>query len=184
MENKSMSTKKKLAILAGIIATIFIGVNLAWFIGVWMPYNKYTENMIPLNDSIRYYTYSDEKYDYFVERPFYLNFEKSFFKVEEKGGYKIYFDEEGNQLPVEDDFITLFIWPEYGDGAYYYGISCEREIGDFFGTVNFKIDDKLHVLSEDMENPETSVLYKEVMEDNKEQISELMKRAKDFWNIK
>lgn len=181
MENKSMSTKKKLAILAGIIATIFIGVNLTWFIGVWMPYNKYTENMTPLNDGTRYYMYTDDKYDYYVKMPFYLEFNKNFFRVEDAGGTVIYLDDEGNQSLAKDKYITLFIWPDFGGKEYSYGVLYE---GIFNGNETFSqfyIDNELNILTYDEENPDNNKKYQKMVVENNEQISEMLHRARGLW---
>ncbi|MBE6746071.1 MAG: hypothetical protein E7558_01270 [Ruminococcaceae bacterium] len=166
MENKSMSTKKKLAILAGIIATIFIGVNLAWFIGVWMPYNKYTENMeLDTNTSnSRSYVYEDKTYIYRLNRPSYLFFNAGFFSVEKTGAE-----------------LMIFIYPESFEKGYTYRLdSMNTDTGD---SMCFFIDSDLKVLSYNEENPEFNDSYKQFLNENYVEISLMLNSAIDFWGL-
>ena len=99
--------KKKIITIGIIAVSLFVLINLVWFIVVTIRYNKFIE-AVPKNEWGRYFIRKDDGYMYSVKKPSYLSFTGNLGVVSKES------DE------------ALIIWPSIFDG-YEYGFRLQKE---------------------------------------------------------
>lgn len=179
-----MSTKNKLIVLTCVIVCIFLIINIAWLLGVWLPYHGYAENLQREYDGSNYYVYSDDKYNYALKMPKYLSF-NSFMRMEDITSTKVYIDEYGNESWENDEYITLFFWPTFGGLSYKIGVYYDYLKNAEPCSFRFVLNKNHNPILSD--NPKDKAINKETenfMSEYGDEIISLIEKGKKVFNIK
>lgn len=187
MKKEKMSTGKKLKILSLIFVGVFIAVNLTWLFGILLPCMKFTKNMEYMNEGLGgYYFYSDDKYDYYVDLPTYLDFNQTFFRIEDKGEILSIIGENGVAVPTKSTEICVFVWPKFAGIGYDFGVSIEEYVSADSSCVRgCYIDENLNPIDYDEEYEEYAEEFKEMINkvENKQDVLEKLNAIEELWKI-
>ena len=157
---KKKIAKKTVWIVVICILSLFILINISWYIWRMVKYESYStgmeENFFSTWIVPRYIQTDTDGYDYSVKYPDYLSF---------TGNLSIV-----SSSPDDNPFANaLIIWPKTF-GGYEYGVMLEE------GEEQFQI----------YINPDGSAVYpedSEVTARHQENIDELLQRARKMWNL-
>jgi len=143
-----------------VIVFLIATYHLAWLGVYYIKYNPYTEN-IPQTES-GVYLLSKDGYHYSVKKPSYLSF-------------------TGNlAITNEKDDLSLIIWPLL-TGGYEYGLQILGDNNTFY---SFVVDSELNYLSDKNSETMDKELMKNLKEERKREIEELISEVQRIWNIK
>lgn len=159
-QERTISMKKRILLIGGIVLTVFILINIAWFIWRDVSYSNYTKNMSPTSFSNfivpKYHLIDEDGFQFYVKYPDYLSL---------TGNINVGMPTENNNLFTD----TLIIWPlldgEYDIGALLY---------DDSGSYQIYIDAQGNALN----NADNEVIKR-----HQENINILLKKAGDLWDI-
>lgn len=102
-------TKKRMCIILLFIVSVFIAINIVWFISIGCNYLQYEKGMNTFNSEgslVKYY-YEDDEYEYFVKPPRYLSFSSGFLRVSKKEYLERF-------VSIENDNRTVFYYDKNG----------------------------------------------------------------------
>lgn len=168
---------KKLNVLALIIFTIFIFVNIFWIITMYIPYSGYISKVNKEKTAIgTIYEKHIDEYNFKVSPTPYLGYD-AFLSVGQD--YNVILDDKGNII-LSDTNITLFIWPNIWTGNEY-GIMILNEMDNV--CIQAMIDEKGNYLQDNSMNEKYNNDVKMYLEDNQDEISKLLSIAKDTWGL-
>lgn len=172
-----MNAKKKLSVLALIIFTVFILINIFWIITMFIPYNGYISKVDKEETEmgIIYEKYIDE-YNYKVSPTPYLGYD-AFLSVAQD--YNVILDDNGNIIS-SDTNITLFIWPNFWTGNEY-GIMILNETDNV--CIQAMIDGNGNYLQDNSKNEEYNNEVEMYLAENQDEISKLLNIAKNTWGL-
>ena len=170
----------KLLILFLIIILIFTTINLVWFFGMKNRYNKLTGNMeLVWNKAAGDYRYQKEfeGYTCVLSMPSYLCYD-GFISITSQP-YRAEYDSNGELLNENDFGLSLFIWPQMFDG-FEYGVA----IYNFSNNIQILIEaDGSYIPTEDG-NTELDEYNAKLVDQYKEDITNLLEAANKLWNLK
>lgn len=172
---KNSKIYKRILIIIGIIALIFLIINLIWFVGVKSRYLDLTKNFNNSKNELNNYVKEIDGYRYIVKDTGYLG-NSGFATVSIAEDIITELDDKGNEIPNSKKIVTLYIWPEWFEG-YTYRIDIDD------GNVWYQINVDYKGTYIPYENEDTDQL-KAVLEDNREEINKLFDLADNMWDIR
>ena len=193
---KSRFTKVMSALMC-IRIVLFAGVNGAWYFLKYRPMKKLCDGMekiapyddglngLPKVNKITVYAAHDDKYDYFVGMPHYLNFDMGYMAVAPIGAVSV----DGNGMMGTDGRgydITRLMIPHDINGfdrveveASYYELYDGQE---YNASIDFGTDWDFKALK-DAQNlaPDDTARLREFIEAHRDELNDMKKAARDKW---
>ncbi len=175
---KNSKKYKRLLIITGIAAGIFLIVNLIWFIGVKSRYLELTKNFDSELNYFGNYVEDVNGYRYTVKDTGYLG-NSGFANVSTAQDLEVFIDENGSESTNGFTKVTLYIWPEMFSG-YTYGI----DIDNWEEVYQIYVDKNGNYISNENVEDEEAEKRKALLEEYREEINKLFELADKMWDIR
>ena len=177
MKNKNIL--KRIILIIVLIAVVFVGVNLFWYVFKYLPYQKMTNHMtLSENSELLRYVFTDDKYLYRVKMPGYLSFDSGFIYVGPNDDEAAVFipDENGILIEKNKPHVDIFIWPQIFSETRY-GLTIYEETY----SMQFMINSLGEYLPDKDVSEEEKANALELFEKHKDEIQDILRAAKKMW---